>query len=78
MTKSKKELSFEQKLARLEDISEQLESDETSLEDSIKLFEEGVTLSKDCLAALKKAELKITKLKNDITSSINIEDDQNE
>ena len=64
--KKKTKDSFENKILRLEEISDQLESEETQLEDAIKLFEEGIELSKDCLTTLKNAELKITELKKKI------------
>lgn len=62
----KKELSFENKLTRLEEISRILEDEESGLEDSIKLFEEGIMLSKDCLKLLKNAELRIVELRDQI------------
>ena len=52
----------------MEKISELLESNEIGLEDSISLYEEGIKLSKSCLTTLKKAELKVTKLKNELTN----------
>jgi exodeoxyribonuclease VII small subunit len=62
---SKKNIkSFEANIRRLEEISSRLESDDINLEDSIKLYEEGINLSKVCLEELSKAELKITTLKN--------------
>ena len=66
--KKKDTNSFEKKILRLEEISELLEADETELEAAIKLFEEGIELSKDCLTTLKNAELKITELKKKIGS----------
>ncbi len=74
MGKKKQQHNFEKDLSRLEEISELLESNEIGLEDSISLYEEGIKLSKSCLTTLKKAELKVTKLKNeltDLTSNIN-------
>lgn len=62
MTK-KKTKSFEESLIRLQEISELLESDEVSLEESISLFEEGIILSNSCYEILDKAELKVTELK---------------
>ncbi len=67
MGKKKQQHNFEKDLSRLEEISELLESNEIGLEDSISLYEEGIKLSKSCLTTLKKAELKITKLKNELT-----------
>ncbi len=67
MAKKKSELSFEEKLERLEQVAELLESEETSLDDSIALFEEGIKLSKECLIALQQAELKIRELNKQIS-----------
>ncbi len=67
MGKKKQKHNFEKDLSRLEEISELLENNEIGLEDSISLYEEGVKLSKSCLTTLKKAELKVTKLKNELT-----------
>ena len=69
MAKKKKENNFEQNLTRLEEISELLESENLGLDESIKLYEEGVKLSKLCIATLKKAELKITKLKDELSDT---------
>ncbi|MCH8326175.1 MAG: exodeoxyribonuclease VII small subunit [Bacteroidetes bacterium] len=63
MKKKKNNENFEDKLKRLEEISDILENEEVSMNDSIKLFEEGVSLSKECMLSLKRAELKITELK---------------
>ncbi len=74
---SKKKLSdnFEDKLVRLEEITNALENSEIGLEDSIHLFEEGVKLSKECLSILQKAELKVNVLKKDLTEINNLEED---
>ncbi len=74
MAKKKQKHNFEKDLSRLEKISELLENNDIGLEDSISLYEEGINLSKSCLTSLKNAELKVTKLKNeltDLTSNIN-------
>ena len=63
---SKKNNSFEKSLLRLEEISNLLESDEIGLEDALKLYEEGINLSKECLTSLKNAELKVTELKKKV------------
>ena len=44
----KKENNFESALKRLEEISDLLENEDTPLEDSIKLFEEGIELKEFC------------------------------
>ena len=58
----KKENNFESALKRLEEISDLLESEDTPLEDSIKLFEEGIELKEFCEDKLKSAKLKIDKI----------------
>ena len=77
MTKKKLKSNFEANLARLEEISKLLESQEIGLEEAISIFEEGVKLSKSCATTLQKAEIKITELTkelSDITSSDDEED----
>ena len=58
----KKENNFENALNRLEEISDLLENEDTPLEDSIKLFEEGIELKEFCEEKLKSAKLKIDKI----------------
>ena len=58
----KKENNFESALNRLEEISDLLENEDTPLEDSIKLFEEGIELKEFCEDKLKSAKLKIDKI----------------
>jgi exodeoxyribonuclease VII small subunit len=70
----KKELSFEESLSRLQEISEILENPEVDLEESIKLYEEGIKLSKICYTKLDKAELKVTQLKNELNNSPDYEE----
>ena len=55
-------IEFESALAQLEKIVEKLEDENLSLEDSIKSFETGVKLVKDCQNQLRDAELKVSKL----------------
>ena len=52
--------SFESELARLQEIVAKLEKGTESLDDSLKLFEEGTKISKFCYEVLDKAEQKIT------------------
>ena len=56
---SKKSLSLEKAMGELEAIVEELEAGELSLDKSLKQFEKGVRLSRDCQAALKDAEQKV-------------------
>ena len=61
MTK-KDTVNFETSLHKLEKIIEKLEDGDISLEDSVKSFEEGIGLVKDCQKQLSQAELKVKKL----------------
>jgi len=51
-----KKPEFERSLTRLEEIVKRLENANLSLDDAMKLFEEGVTLSRDCQKQLEEAE----------------------
>jgi len=53
---------FEKAMARLEDIIADLESGKLGLDESIKAFEEGVELSKQCHKKLTEAETKVKQL----------------
>jgi exodeoxyribonuclease VII small subunit len=59
MAGKKGELKFEDAVKRLEEIAESMENNELSLEDSIKLFQEGVELAAICNKKLDEAERKI-------------------
>ena len=54
-----KKPDFEFALARLEEIVGKLENANLSLDDAMKLFEEGVQLSRDCQKYLEQAEGKV-------------------
>jgi exodeoxyribonuclease VII small subunit len=54
--------TFEQALARLEEIVDALERGNLSLEESLNYFEEGMRLIKECTQKLEGAEAKIQKL----------------
>ncbi len=51
--------TFEEQLTALERVVEQLERGELTLEDSVRLFEEGVRLSRACKGELDAAEGRI-------------------
>ncbi len=55
-------MDFEKKLGRLEEIVQKMEKGELALEESLKLFEEGVKLSRECHTRLNEAEAKVKKL----------------
>ena len=56
------EMTFEQAMTRLEQIVATLESGRCTLDDSLKLFEEGTKLTAYCAERIKTAEQKILKL----------------
>lgn len=55
-------MDFEKKLTRLEEIVTKMEKGDLPLEDSLKLFEEGVKLSRECHQKLADAEVRVKKL----------------
>lgn len=55
----KKEKSFEEAMARLEEIVRALDGGSAGLDDSLGLFEEGIALVKLCNAKLEGAEQKV-------------------
>lgn len=55
-----KKVSFEDSMKKLEDIVASLEKGEVSLNDSLKLYEEGSKLVAECTALLDEAEQKVS------------------
>ena len=53
------DMNYEQSVKRLEEIVSTLESGNLSLDDSLKLYEEGAVLSENCRKMLSQAKLKI-------------------
>ena len=53
------EIKFEDAFGKLENIVKKLEEGNLSLEESMKLFEEGINLSKVCALKLENAEKKV-------------------
>jgi exodeoxyribonuclease VII small subunit len=70
--------TFEQSFKRLEKIVDILERGEVSLEESIKMYEEGIELSKVCLDKLTEAELKIKKLSKDVNGKLALTEEDEE
>ncbi|MCQ2410971.1 MAG: exodeoxyribonuclease VII small subunit [Elusimicrobiaceae bacterium] len=56
-------LNFEKQLSRLEEIVAKLEEEQTDLDASVKLFEEGVALSKELAQKLETVKFKVEELK---------------
>lgn len=61
---SKSEKNFEELITELEDITNKLEKDNLTLDDSVQLFEKGMKISKECNKKLESAEKRITMLIN--------------
>ncbi|MBR5750577.1 MAG: exodeoxyribonuclease VII small subunit [Bacilli bacterium] len=59
-----KKQTFEEKLTRLNEIVEKVENTTLSLEDAMKLYEEGNSLIKDLQKSLDEAETKIQVIKD--------------
>lgn len=59
MARAKKTPDFEQALDQLEELVEDMEGGDLSLEDSLKAFEQGIKLTRDCQQALTQAEQKV-------------------
>lgn len=57
-------ITYEQAFKELEEIVASLETNQQSLEESMRLYERGQKLSKYCADLLEKAELKIQQLSN--------------
>lgn len=51
--------NFESALEQLNDLVEKMEAGGLSLEDSLKYFEQGIALTRQCQQALKQAEQKV-------------------
>ena len=72
LDKGESNMTFEASMLRLEEIVKEMENGELSLEQSMKLYEEGTKLALKCKEQLEKAQMKIT------TLSDNKEQDANE
>ncbi len=70
----KTEKSFEENFSRLEKILEKLEDEDVTLEETIKLYEEGLTLTKFCYDKLNNAELRIKEINKTLKGVPEIKD----
>lgn len=59
MAKQKETIHFEKSLSDLEQLVGSMESGELSLEESLKSFEKGINLTRECQQALNEAEQKV-------------------
>lgn len=64
------EKKFEAALVRLEEIVQELEKGDLPLEQSLKLFEEGIKLSRICNSRLEEAERKVEILVKDKNGNV--------
>lgn len=62
-------MTFEESIKKLSEINEKLESGELSLEESMKLYQEGIELSYECKKELENAQLKITQFEESNSDS---------
>lgn len=74
MASPKQKLSFEEALRKLESIVARLEKGESTLEDSINAFEEGMRLVQVCTEALNQAETRLKKLVKDEDGKFSLEE----
>lgn len=76
MTAEPTHFNFEQALKELEELVGRMEQGNLSLEDSLKAFERGIELTRNCQQALKEAEQKVEILinKGDQTRAVPFED----
>ncbi|MCB0832141.1 MAG: exodeoxyribonuclease VII small subunit [Bacteroidetes bacterium] len=72
---TEEKLTFEQSLERLEDIVQALESGEVPLDETLKKFEEAMTLVKNCHRKLNDAEKKLKVLVKDKNGDFRLEDE---
>ncbi len=70
----KEEVTFEDAMKRLESIVETLGGGNLSLEDSLKMFEEGMELCKFCNKKLDEAEYKVEKLMEKEGGELSVEE----
>ncbi len=70
---AEEKIKFEKALERLEQIVEELEGGNLELEKSLKMFEEGIKMSRICQTHLAQAEKKIEKLVKDQKGNLSTE-----
>ena len=68
-----KQQTFESAFKRLQDLVSSLEEGESTLDESLKAFEEGVSLIRYCTDVLDQAQTKIDKLTQNETGQFRLE-----
>ncbi len=77
MAARRKKLDYEAAVTELESLVTRLEQGDISLEESLKLYESGVLLSRDCQEALQAAEQKVQALLQQSGQTSLVDFDQN-
>jgi exodeoxyribonuclease VII small subunit len=71
-----KKMSFESAMRRLNDIVKRLEHGDVPLEESMKLYEEGMRLGALCRSILTDAEQRITRLTNELEAENGMKEEE--
>ena len=71
----KEPISFEDALAKLEETIQRLEKGGLTLDDTTRMFEEGLSLARTCNKLLTSAELKVSRLQQDLAEEIALSED---
>lgn len=77
MATRKKSIDFEKKLDQLEVLVTDMEKGALSLEESLKAFEDGIKITRECQQALKDAEQKVELLTRDSNKPESFEPENN-
>lgn len=59
-------MDFEKSIKNLEDICSKMEDENITLDDGVKLYEQGVTIAKDCYSELSNIKGRVTVIKQDL------------
>ena len=59
-------MNLEEKIAKLGDLADQIEDDNVSLENSLEIFEQSVTLASECMTALNDCKGKLVVLQDKV------------
>lgn len=66
-------MNLDKKMEELKVITENLEKGEMTFEESIKSFEKGAALAKECVAALNETKGRVTQIKQDLDAFMEVE-----
>jgi exodeoxyribonuclease VII small subunit len=70
--------SFEKSLERLQEIVRLLEDGGASLDEAVKMYEEGIQISRTCLDHLTRVETKVKRLSKDIQGNFSLAEEPDE